>query len=542
VRKKLFSIAIIMCMFLGTTQAVSAASAGGVSENPGKRASSTSFKDLKSSHWAYSFINNLTEKGIISGFPDSTFKPEGTMTRAAFAKIVVLAFNIPVSTATISSFKDIPGDYWALKYIEAAKSAGIIDGFSDGTFKPENMVSRAQIAKMVIVGGKFKINKTGTPFSDMISHWAYNYIMTAKNLGIIGDYANGKFAPAKGATRAEAAKIMATSLIAVLGEQTPNPDLPKITITSPTDKDEFRTSNDSIQLSGTASDDKEVVRVTWSNSRGGEGTAQGTTNWMVPGITLKEGANLITATVKDNGGNTATDTVKITYTPASGGGGGSTPNSNADITSVFTASAPTVDGILSPGEWPDPVKSKTLTYRDDATPTPHEESHQMDVYFKNDDTYLYVAVKITGDDFEAAGYQPTGDMDVLDVAFDNNNNGQVDSNEDDKHFWNLEYVDSHAIDTNQWQVDDQPSDTIGHATHSAPDASGDYIYELKIPLKFSNIQNLNIRPGNIVGVCIKFEEWHYADGFLGSRGDWSNASWPSFTGSMKFGKLKLASQ
>jgi len=506
VRKKLFSIAIIMCMFLGTTQAVSAASAGGVSENPGKRASSTSFKDLKSSHWAYSFINNLTEKGIISGFPDSTFKPEGTMTRAAFAKIVVLAFNIPVSTATISSFKDIPGDYWALKYIEAAKSAGIIDGFSDGTFKPENMVSRAQIAKMVIVGGKFKINKTGTPFSDMISHWAYNYIMTAKN-------------PAKGATRAEAAKIMATSLIAVLGEQTPNPDLPKITITSPTDKDEFRTSNDSIQLSGTASDDKEVVRVTWSNSRGGEGTAQGTTNWMVPGITLKEGANLITATVKDNGGNTATDTVKITYT-----------------------SAPTVDGILSPGEWPDPVKSKTLTYRDDATPTPHEESHQMDVYFKNDDTYLYVAVKITGDDFEAAGYQPTGDMDVLDVAFDNNNNGQVDSNEDDKHFWNLEYVDSHAIDTNQWQVDDQPSDTIGYATHSAPDASGDYIYELKIPLKFSNIQNLNIRPGNIVGVCIKFEEWHYADGFLGSRGDWSNASWPSFTGSMKFGKLKLASQ
>ena len=90
---------------------------------------------------------------------------------------------------------------------------------------------------------------------------------------------------------------------------------PTITITDPVSSTSFETAENTIDLGGTAFDNLEVTEITWSNNRGGNGTASGTTNWSVDNITLQEGDNAITITARDAAGNTGTDTLTVTYTP-----------------------------------------------------------------------------------------------------------------------------------------------------------------------------------------------------------------------------------
>ena len=90
---------------------------------------------------------------------------------------------------------------------------------------------------------------------------------------------------------------------------------PSVVITSPTSGATYTTDSPVLSVSGTASDDVGVVSVTWSNGRGGSGTCTGTTSWSVTGIVLAEGENVITVTASDAAGNTATDTLTVTYQP-----------------------------------------------------------------------------------------------------------------------------------------------------------------------------------------------------------------------------------
>ena len=96
-----------------------------------------------------------------------------------------------------------------------------------------------------------------------------------------------------------------------------NPDTtqPNVTITSPTSNSTHTTTASSLTLGGTASDNVAVTQVTWSNNRGGSGTASGTTSWSVAGITLQSGSNILTVTARDAAGNTRTDTLTVTYNP-----------------------------------------------------------------------------------------------------------------------------------------------------------------------------------------------------------------------------------
>jgi hypothetical protein len=90
---------------------------------------------------------------------------------------------------------------------------------------------------------------------------------------------------------------------------------PAITITSPTSNPTYSTSSSTVSLGGTASDNVGVTQVTWSNDRGGSGTASGTTAWTISNIALQSGANVITVTAHDAAGNTGPDTITVTYTP-----------------------------------------------------------------------------------------------------------------------------------------------------------------------------------------------------------------------------------
>jgi protocatechuate 3,4-dioxygenase beta subunit len=95
----------------------------------------------------------------------------------------------------------------------------------------------------------------------------------------------------------------------------PDTTKPKVTIGTPTSGTTYSTSNSQLSMGGTASDNKAVTVVSWKNNRGGSGNCSGTSNWSKTGIALYSGQNVITVTARDAAGNTATDTLTVTYTP-----------------------------------------------------------------------------------------------------------------------------------------------------------------------------------------------------------------------------------
>lgn len=100
---------------------------------------------------------------------------------------------------------------------------------------------------------------------------------------------------------------------------------PTITIAGPTTASSYTTTKNVVTLGGTASDNKGVTAVTWSNNRGGSGFSGGTTSWSVPSIALQSGANVITVTAQDAAGNKGTDVLTVTYTATTSAPGASQP-------------------------------------------------------------------------------------------------------------------------------------------------------------------------------------------------------------------------
>ncbi|MBS3908031.1 MAG: S-layer homology domain-containing protein [Actinobacteria bacterium] len=167
------------------------------------------FKDVGREHWAYAFIGRLAAMKIVGGYSDGTFRPGNSVTRAEFAKMIVVASGWTPATPASPSFKDVPASHWAYSYIETAKARGVIGGYPGGVFKPGNNIKRAEICAMVVRSQTYPVDKSGTGFTDIdASHWAYEMVMTAKNKGIVGGYPGGVFKPDGLASRAEASKMI----------------------------------------------------------------------------------------------------------------------------------------------------------------------------------------------------------------------------------------------------------------------------------------------------------------------------------------------
>ncbi|OFW31946.1 MAG: hypothetical protein A2074_04250 [Candidatus Aquicultor primus] len=167
------------------------------------------FKDVGREHWAYTFIGRLAALKIVSGYSDGTFRPGNSVTRAEFAKMIVVASGWSLAAPASPSFKDVPASHWAYSYIETAKARGVISGYPGGVFKPGNNIKRAEICAMVVRSQAYPVDNSGTGFSDIdSSHWAYDVVMTAKNKSIVGGYPGGVFKPDGLASRAEASKMI----------------------------------------------------------------------------------------------------------------------------------------------------------------------------------------------------------------------------------------------------------------------------------------------------------------------------------------------
>lgn len=169
------------------------------------------FTDITTSHWAYEAICALADKFIISGYLDKTFKPDANITRGEFAKIIVAAADCFDYTAECS-FTDVSRDDWYYSYVASALKAGLISGYPDGSFRPGDNITRADICAVVYRSVKSKLsgNNGVNPFDDDgdIAPYAKEAVYALNANGIISGMGNKKFLPKAAATRAQTARII----------------------------------------------------------------------------------------------------------------------------------------------------------------------------------------------------------------------------------------------------------------------------------------------------------------------------------------------
>lgn len=182
------------------------------------------FTDVPDGYWAKDQIQELVQNGIVSGYPDGTFKPDNEITRAEFVRVATLALKIADRNSDKPTFSDVYPADWFYQTVEGAVYAGIAKGYPDGTFLPNAMITREEVCVMLELGlGKADVANNNaqskTSFTDdaSIAAWARGFVVTANQDGLIKGYPDGTFAPQRNTTRAEAC-VMISKLLALQKE------------------------------------------------------------------------------------------------------------------------------------------------------------------------------------------------------------------------------------------------------------------------------------------------------------------------------------
>ncbi len=149
--------------------------------------SKNDFSDVSADKWYNNAVSTLSNMGVIGGYADGTFRPDAPISRAEFAKIAV-SFTQNNGSATYNYFTDVKTTDWFAPYVTAAKDAGLIEGYSDGSFKPESKITRAEACAIVNRTLGRKPSKAHMKISDRIdwpdvqtTDWFYEAIMEATN-------------------------------------------------------------------------------------------------------------------------------------------------------------------------------------------------------------------------------------------------------------------------------------------------------------------------------------------------------------------------
>ena len=149
--------------------------------------STNNYTDVPAGKWYNNAISTLSNMGVIGGYADGTFKPDAPISRAEFAKIAVSFSNV-ADLSYRGYFADVKESDWFSGFVAAAKDAGLIEGYNDGTFKPEKAITRAEVCTIVNRTLGRKPSASHMKISDRIdwpdvqvTDWYYEAIMEATN-------------------------------------------------------------------------------------------------------------------------------------------------------------------------------------------------------------------------------------------------------------------------------------------------------------------------------------------------------------------------
>jgi S-layer homology domain len=196
------------------------------------------FEDVHPADWDYPYVQWMFCRGVISGYNTvppcinegaTCFKPQNNTTRGQVAKIVVLAFDFPIDTTGGPHFSDVAVGSTFYDYIETARNRGLVSGYADGTFRPNNNVTRPQVAKIAVLAAIEAdpahwtlLNPADNTFTDVTQGSTfYEYVETAAAHSVLSGYPCGiapagacdpehkpYFLPDNSATRAQISKIV----------------------------------------------------------------------------------------------------------------------------------------------------------------------------------------------------------------------------------------------------------------------------------------------------------------------------------------------
>ncbi|AKP48476.1 S-layer homology domain-containing protein [Bacillus smithii] len=190
----------------------------------GASAANTNFRDVPKNSYAYSDIENIVERGVITGYSNGTFHPDEKVTRGQFAGMIARAFNLPKGS---SHFKDVPKSKALYEEISKAADAGIVKG-TGGNFYPDRPVTRADMAVMLDramnLKGNFK-EEGNLKFKDKIPPYALESVKRMVHYGVIKGKTDGTFAPGEDADRASSS-VLVSRVLQVIERNETNPSNP----------------------------------------------------------------------------------------------------------------------------------------------------------------------------------------------------------------------------------------------------------------------------------------------------------------------------
>ncbi len=167
------------------------------------------FSDIDG-HWAKNWINEAVQLGFVSGYDDGTFKPDRTITRAEFSKLLNSALKTDKKMDI--SFSDVGKSEWFYDEVRKSVSSGFFSGYENNTFRPNNPIKREEVAKVVnsamTTGGVEGEGATLLSDYNSIQEWAKPSVNAVYNKGYILGYPDRTYKPSRALTRAEAVKII----------------------------------------------------------------------------------------------------------------------------------------------------------------------------------------------------------------------------------------------------------------------------------------------------------------------------------------------
>lgn len=210
--KKLLSVAMTLCIIVNICTIACSEEMKNAPQNMYEQ----KFSDVATTHWAFSYIAEMSNRGVLSGYPDGKFYPNSQVTRAEFAKIMTSAAGLILANPTEQIFEDVKTTDWHAPYVHTAKDflgSYILSGKS--YYYPNSPALREDIAVALVKlkGYSTAGNDTSAVAkmfkdSSSISENAKVYVATAVDNGLISGYEDGTFRGQNSITRAEAATLL----------------------------------------------------------------------------------------------------------------------------------------------------------------------------------------------------------------------------------------------------------------------------------------------------------------------------------------------
>lgn len=213
-RQHILSMLLTFCILLGCSLSAAAVEEAG-------------FSDVPADAWYADAVVFCRENGLMSGTTSATFSPDDTMTRAMLVTVLYREAGSPaLDEENLGySFSDVPGDAWYAGGIYWARLEGVVSGYSDNRFGPDDPVTREQLAAILWRASGSHAPGNAKPFADQasISSYAVDAVSWARENGIIGGKDGNRFDPQGLATRAETAAILSRwATLQQNGQQNPS--------------------------------------------------------------------------------------------------------------------------------------------------------------------------------------------------------------------------------------------------------------------------------------------------------------------------------